>query len=158
MSLIVTRLDFTRTIDIMLNLCEQHLPAAANDKHRNAVEDVIFCLNTAMNSINLNGAADLLNTRPATPLATATPAPALAPAPARDDTENDDTENDDIDLTGINLRVMNYIRTHPDCLREDIATACGSTVGSVSTVISGLRKAGYNIIGQGRPVNYRVEE
>lgn len=140
--LIVNRLDFTNTINVMLDLCARHLPAAPTVKQRKAVEDVIFCLNTALNSINTNGAAALLNTRPATPLATATPTPAS-------------------EKTGLGPQLSStllYIRTHPDCRRQDIETYCATSTAVTYANISSLRKAGYNIIAQGRPANYRLEE
>ena len=55
-------------------------------------------------------------------------------------------------------RVLDYIRTHPDCTMLDLTYGLYPFVGNPRARISDLRAAGHVIEASGRPARYRVVE
>jgi len=61
------------------------------------------------------------------------------------------------DLTQ-NERVLDFIRSHPDCTILDLTYGLYPFVSNPRARISDLRAAGYVIEASGRPARYRVVE
>jgi hypothetical protein len=55
-------------------------------------------------------------------------------------------------------RVLDYIRTHPDCTMLDLTYGLFPFVSNPRARISDLRAAGHVIEASGRPARYRVVE
>jgi len=53
-------------------------------------------------------------------------------------------------------RVLDYIRSHPDCTMLDLTYGLYPFVSNPRARISDLRAAGYVIEASGRPARYRV--
>ena len=57
-----------------------------------------------------------------------------------------------------NERVLDFIRSHPDCTILDLTYGLYPFVSNPRARISDLRAAGYVIEASGRPARYRVVE
>lgn len=153
----VTRLDFPNTIDVMLSLCDDFLDKVPPAKKK-GVEDVIFCLNTAAKAIESYDLADHLTPpRPGSPRPEPQPKPAAQPVAVQ---PADDKPT--ADLTDRQSAILAYLRTHPGCTVEEIASATASTSSGITQCVYYLRKVGHAIRSQraarrGDPGRYFLE-
>jgi len=145
----ITRLDFPRTLDVLLDLSEQHL-AGADGKERKGIEDIIFCLNKATECIRLYGLADRLSAPvKSAPSADAPGAPAEQPPAAI--------------LTKQQAAILAYLRANPGCTTVETCAALGCAPGGLAQQISLIRKTSLAIRVQrsaqrGGPGRYYLED
>lgn len=140
-----TRLDFTRTLEIMLDCTQAHLTTVPASQRR-GIEDIIFCLNTTAQSIENYHLAEILNGHP----------PARPPAPSQP--EQPEHPEQPATLTPSQARVLDYLRAHPESTQSQIGDALGVKTPTVSAHLVAIRAAGHQLKSWGRPARYTFQE
>ncbi len=160
----VTRLDFTSTLNVMLDLCESHR-ASVTEKQQPGIADLIFCFNTALRSIEVHNLAPILNSstranghQPEAPEKGPAPVqPAAQPAAQPPTAAQPDGADGAGGLTPGQHALLRFLKAHPLSTTADIIAQLNMAKSTISTYLSAIKRNGIEIqrTGNGRSIPYR---